>query len=160
MKNTQISEIIEELNAAFKGEPWYGISLMEKLNQITTNQAGASITDYPKTIAKFVKHLLAWREFVIKKLEGDALFTIEMNTESDWPVVEIKSDSDWKKLVYDLDASQRKILELLANQSDDLLRTNVPGENYNYRYMLRGLIEHDTYHLGQISLLHSILKNT
>ena len=160
MKNTQISEIIEELSAAFKGEPWYGISLMEKLNQITVDEAVASIPDYPKTIARFVKHLLAWREFVIKKLEGEALFKIEMNTESDWPAVEIKSDSDWKNLLSELEASQRKILELLANQSNDLLRANVPGENYNYRYMLRGLIEHDTYHLGQISLLHSILKDS
>lgn len=160
MKNTQITELLEELNAAFKGEPWYGISLMEKLNQITANEAVASITDYPKTIAKLVKHLLAWREFVIKKLEGDALFKIEMNTESDWPTVEIKSDSDWKNLLSELETSQRKLLELLANLSDDLLRANVSGENYNHRYMLRGLIEHDTYHLGQISLLHSILKDS
>ncbi|MBC6997226.1 DinB family protein [Cytophaga sp. FL35] len=160
MNNTQIPEIVEELNATFKGEPWYGISLMEKLNQITVEEAVASVPDYPKTIVKFVKHLLAWREFVIKKLEGEALFKIEMNTESDWPAVEIKSDSDWKNLLSELEASQRKILELLAHLSDDLLWANVPGENYNYRYMLRGLIEHDTYHLGQISLLHSILKDS
>ena len=39
----------------------------------------------------------------------------------------------------------------------DLDRT-VAGKEYNFRYLIEGITQHDVYHLGQIALTLSLVK--
>ena len=41
--------------------------------------------------------------------------------------------------------------------SDDQLAAKVVGEDYSTREMLHGVVEHGTYHGGQITLLKKLL---
>lgn len=99
--------------------------------------------------ASYIQHLINWRQFVIKKLQGEADFDIELNTKADWSDVTIEQFVDWDLLIETLKQSQRQLTALIGDQSDEALHLQVPGKKYNYKYMLQGLIQHEVYHTGQ-----------
>jgi len=80
----------------------------------------------------------------------------------DWPAIDINSQEDWEALVTKLQASQNHLLDQLEDLSEDIdLDGLVPGktaEDYTIRYMLYGLVQHDTYHLGQIALTWKLIR--
>ena len=75
MNISLLTVITNNLKDSFDGKPWYGISVMEKLNQIpweAVNEKAYSA----KSIAILVQHIINWRVFVLKKLDGDLEFNI------------------------------------------------------------------------------------
>jgi uncharacterized damage-inducible protein DinB len=50
---------------------------------------------------------------------------------------------------------QQKIILLLEKTNDAILPLNAPSveHRYNFYQLLHGIMQHDTYHLGQIALL-------
>ncbi len=141
--------LTDQLIEIFEGEPWYGESLMKKLHKIRQEASSPQVLN--KT-ASYVQHLISWRQFVIRKLEGDAEFDIQLNTPSDWKHVSIEQFSDWDTLLTHLTDSQNRLLDLLQKQTDTALKSQVPGKDYSLEYMLHGLIQHDVYHTGQIAV--------
>jgi len=58
-----------------------------------------------------------------------------------------------------LKSTHKKIVELLNQKADDsFLGDIVPLREYNFRFMLNGLIQHNIYHLGQIAYLNKLLS--
>lgn len=55
--------------------------------------------------------------------------------------------------VADLQNSQTALIAALEPFTDDRLEETVPGKKFNWYVMLHGLVHHDIYHSGQISLL-------
>lgn len=102
--------------------------------------------------ASYIQHLINWRQFVIKKLLGDLDFDIELNTKADWSDVTIEQFADWDSLIETLRQSQKQLTALIGDQSDEALQLQVPGKKYNRKHMLQGLIQHEVYHTGQISV--------
>jgi uncharacterized damage-inducible protein DinB len=151
-------EIIQRLSEVFAGEPWYGTSLMGVLETIPYGLILTQCEPSGNSIARLVRHMLNWREFAIKKLEGDKVFDIELNTEADWTDLNIKNESEWRELCAQFGKSQEKIIRLMMEKSDGHLTEKVPGKLYDFRFLIEGLIQHDIYHLGQIALIHRLLK--
>ncbi len=156
MPNKQINAIISNLTEVFEGEPWYGTSVMKKLETIdwqTVNEKKYGT----KSIAVLLGHMISWRVFVLKKLQGDEAFAIQIDNHADWPNIHITSANEWGELLEELMATQRMLLSLLANHADALLEQKVPGKNDTFRFLLEGIVQHDVYHLGQIALLNAML---
>jgi len=157
-----MKHIIDNLKASFDGVPWYGTAFMDIITQVDYTQAVLVPTGGSNSIAKLVAHIIAWREFVSAKLDGKAEFDIILNTIEDWPAIDINSQEDWEALVTKLQASQNHLLDQLEDLSEDIdLDGLVPGktaEDYTIRYMLYGLVQHDTYHLGQIALTWKLIR--
>ncbi|HET8646417.1 MAG TPA: DinB family protein, partial [Vicinamibacteria bacterium] len=59
----------------------------------------------------------------------------------------------WKKAVSGLEAAQRGLRTAASKLSDERLQETVPGQESTYWYLLHGIMNHDLYHTGQISLL-------
>lgn len=157
MKN-QLEIIIHNLQECFDGKPWYGIPVMEKLNaipwQIVNDQTYGS-----KSIAVLVQHIMNWRIFVLKKLEGDEKYNIVIDGENDWDEIRIKSQEDWGTLKTKLEHTQADLIKALTNQSDELLEQKVPGKTYTFGPILTSISQHDVYHLGQIAMLNAMHKS-
>ncbi|MCJ7466791.1 MAG: DinB family protein [Maribacter sp.] len=111
-----------------------------------------------KSIAVLLGHMIRWRIFVIKKLKGDEVFAIQIDGPSDWPEIRIGTAKEWDDLLGELKETQNTLLRILSLQTDELLERKVPGENFSFRFLLEGIIQHDLYHLGQIALLNSQYK--
>lgn len=152
---TQIESIIHNLTESFDGKPWYGVPVMEKLNQISWEIVNDK-TYNSKSIAILVQHIFNWRLFVIKKLAGDLSFNIVMDGENDWDAVHIKNEEEWNLLKRKLQNSQDTLIQKLSEQTDELLLRKVPGKEYTFGPVLTSVAQHDIYHLGQIAMLNAI----
>lgn len=141
--------LVDQLFEIFKGEPWYGDSLMKKLMKIRQE---AEIPQALNLTASYIQHLINWRQFVIKKLKGEAEFDIQLNSVSDWTDISIQQFSDWDRLINQLTLSQNELIDLIKRQSNDTLKAQVPGKGYSIEYMVHGLIQHEVYHTGQIAV--------
>ncbi|MGB5435405.1 MAG: DinB family protein [Maribacter sp.] len=150
----KLDYIIKELETCFDGKPWYGDSVMKKLDAVDWNIVNDEIYG-DKTIAVLVQHIINWRIFVIKKLQGDTEYDIIIDELNDWILITIKEEEEWEQLKQRIRQTQKEILELLAHSSDEILDKKVPAKNYTFGAILPSIAQHDIYHLGQIALLNS-----
>jgi uncharacterized damage-inducible protein DinB len=150
--------IISNLEDSFDGKPWYGIAVMKKLDEISWEITNQKIYGN-KTIAILVKHIINWRVFIIKKLEGDVDFNIVIDGQNDWDAIQISSQMEWDDLKQELKKTQQNLLEKLVQENDALLLKKVPGKAYTFGPILTSIAQHDIYHLGQIAMLNAICQN-
>ncbi|MFK7934669.1 MAG: DinB family protein [Saprospiraceae bacterium] len=151
---SELQRISDQLHRAYDGPAWHGPNVVECLQEVTPELAllrcGSS-----HNIAELTHHLYAWRYYVIQHLTGNTSYDVADDFNF------IKYDEvdakEWERLKQQLAASQQTLLQLLANQNDDVLEKNVPNRKFTFYVLLHGLIQHDLYHAGQIRMLQ---KNT
>ena len=150
----QIQGLVKRLENSYQGTPWYGNALLPALKKISSERAKTQVKPGAKSIAALLRHMVAWRQFLIAHLQGDNTFDIELNGAMDWPPVD---GLTWEELVEELEVSQTTILHLLSQQTDSWLKEMVGNRTYNNRFLVEGVIQHDIYHLGQINLLNNLV---
>ncbi len=155
----KINEVIRSMSEAFEGEPWYGDSVMRKLENVPYVIGYKTCIPESHSVSQIVGHLIAWKTYVAEKLNKNKDYSIKLDTEEDWPNIEVHSREEWEELKRKLVAAQFRIYEILNAQEDDsFLNEAVEGKGYDYAYLLKGIIQHDIYHIGQIGLIESQLK--
>ncbi len=152
---TEFEHIIHNLKECFNGKPWYGISMMEKLDSIpweivNDQKYGA------KSIAVLVQHIINWRIFLLKKLEGDLGYDLKIDSPEDWTAIHIHTEKEWDGLKDRLVETQNELLEKLSDLPETILQEQVPGKKYNFLPILTSISQHDIYHLGQIAMLDAM----
>lgn len=154
----KIDQLINDYHEVFDGKPWHGASVMETLRSISPGIVNTRSEGKSHTIAELVKHMLNWRNFVIERLNGNSDFSIELNSNLDWEEnFIIEDEKEWESLIGELNVSQEKLAEALMKKGEDWLVQKAPSEDYNNEFMLRGIIFHDVYHLGQIRLIQKLI---
>jgi len=156
--SNRLDYIIADLKACFDGKPWYGNSVMKKLETVDWHCVNDQIYGN-KTIAVLVQHMINWRIFVIKKVQGDAAYDIIIDELNDWTSVQIKNEQEWHLLKQEIRNTQKELLDLLANRTDEILDKKVPGKKYTFGPILQSVGQHDIYHLGQIAMLNAKPKS-
>ncbi|QCX01297.1 DinB family protein [Aggregatimonas sangjinii] len=151
---SELKIIIENLVECFDGEPWYGISVMEKLNAVPWQKVNEKRYG-AKSIAVLVQHIINWRIFCLRKLQGDLDYDLIIDGPTDWSDVHIASEGEWEALKSTLVETQTEILAMLRKTDDSLLTEQVPGKKYTFNVILTSIAQHDIYHLGQIAMLNS-----
>ena len=153
-------DIVRSLSEIFEGHPWYGDSVMRKLENVPYIIGYKTCIPESHSVAQIVGHLIAWKSFAVQKLESNNGDSVEIDSEEDWPEIEVKSSEEWEKLKRKLVAVQGQIYKLLQEkENDDFLKERVNGKDYDFECLLKGIIQHDIYHIGQIGLIESQLKN-
>jgi uncharacterized damage-inducible protein DinB len=130
-----------------KKNAWHGPSVKETLLSITAEQSLRRIHN-THSIIELVAHMVSWRTFGIKKLEGDERY--EVNDERNFPAA-----TDWLKTLADLNESQSQLRAALRNFPVTKLFEPVPHGSYQYTFytLIHGIMHHDLYHIGQIALI-------
>lgn len=139
------------LHHQLDGTPWYGKSITELL---INNSPEISKTQESGIISQII-HINNWKKYCVAKLHGDPDYAIEMNSENDWPSEQntIYSKSIQAALL-EYQLLQGQLLKLIDQKCDsDLMIRVVPGCDFNYKYLLDGIIHHDLYHIGQIAYI-------
>lgn len=157
--NEKIKEMISALSEIFEGEPWYGESMMRKLENVSYVIGDKICVPESHNVAQIVSHLIAWKTFALEKLKKNEAFDIKIDSDRDWPEIEVNSPEDWERLKHDLVVAQSKIYEFLKTKQNSFLKEKVVGRDYTIEYLLQGIVQHDIYHLGQIGLIKSQLKS-
>ena len=134
------------LEETFSGShAWHGPTVMQALTGISPETRKARLSKNTHSITELVAHMEAWRNFVIQKLRG---VEFEMTDELNFP-----KPGPWTKCLSKLKLSQSKLIDALHAFPKDNLYKRVPGRKYDFYTLLHGVIQHDIYHTGQISLI-------
>ena len=142
----------------YEGPTWHGPSVREALDGVSANDARARMLPEAHSIYELTHHLAAWVGEVERRLRGN---TPGDPVDGDFPPTGIEVDeTTWRAVQIQLRDRHHALVEaILAFQASRLgepvgntLDASL-GTGRTYREMLRGVIEHDAYHAGQIVLL-------
>jgi uncharacterized damage-inducible protein DinB len=147
----------EDLRKVYDGDPWHGSSITDVLKGVDADTARLKSIPHGHTIWEIVLHMTAWTREVASRVRGAA----PKSPARDWPTPKPGGgDAAWRSALEDLAAAQKEIeIAVDSLKPDDLLRwigdQRDPslGAGVTVGTLIRGLLQHDTYHQGQISLL-------
>ncbi len=147
----EIYRIVDQLQRAHDGEPWYGDPLMAILDGITAKVA-ADRSRSAHSIWELLAHITVWQRESARRLR-DRNYR-KLSHEEDWPPVTDTSEHAWKNAVQELVSAHRDLVAALHQFEPASLDHVVPGSpNQSYYLVLHGVVQHTIYHTAQIALL-------
>ena len=152
------SAISKQIEHTLSGPMWHGSALNELLDGVTFEQAATRPIPGAHTIWELVLHVSAWAEIARQRLHNRALESPPPDI--DWPPVPTPTAKGWADALERLAASHKELARDSASLSADGLAARVPvaSPGYSVETLLRGVIEHGTYHGGQIALLRRAIR--
>jgi uncharacterized damage-inducible protein DinB len=147
----------EDLRNVYDGDPWHGSSIVTVLSGVDAKTAALRCVPKAHTIWELVLHMSGWTREVTSRARGAA----PKAPPEDWPVPKIKGgEIAWQAARDDLRDAHRELEQVVASLTpEDLMRPigterdAALGTGYTLGTLLRGLLEHHTYHEGQIAIL-------
>lgn len=150
------TELLDNLKTCFNGDPWHGNSLCRQLENLEPETALFRMSPGNHNIVEIIRHITLWREFALQKLKGNIGFNLKFDTQEEWPVVNYCTREDLIQVILTLNENQKWLIHEIEKFDESSYKEIVPGRNYNFIYLLSGIIYHDTYHSGQIGLIRSV----
>jgi hypothetical protein len=148
------SQIAKQFRAVYFGGNWTYVSFKEKLDGITWQQATTKVHSF-NTIATLVYHINYYVEAVTKVVQGG---TLDAHDKYSFGCPPIESQEDWERLVNKIFADAENFAVLIEQLPYAKFEEIFINEKYgNYYRNIHGIIEHNHYHLGQISLIRKLL---
>lgn len=157
MAGVLINNLIRQLNEIQEGSLWFDQSFKNKFDHLSDAEALTRPMPEIFSVAEHVSHMLAWRKECVLRFSG--IKTELMNSPDDWKNTNELSTVGWTNLKQALYNSRAELIDLIAGRDDTYLDTKFQDTDYNYHYLIEGIIQHDLYHLGQIGVTIKLLKN-
>ncbi|MBL8196640.1 MAG: DinB family protein [Blastocatellia bacterium] len=147
---SEIKTTFDELQSLYYGNAFHGPALKEILEGINATQALAKPIPNAHNIWELVLHILGWNKVFLLGLEGKIL---DVPEDGDFPIINDTSQQAWQKTLVQLKENIDEMLEKISKLSEAHLGVNIPGKDYNLRFVIGGIFNHIVYHSGQIALL-------
>jgi uncharacterized damage-inducible protein DinB len=155
--NKEIKSIIANLERVNTGQPWFGRSVYELLDEIDPAIVYKKPNENVHSLAELLYHMITWADFSLHRLKGDKEKDMAVFEELDWREIDPTLHS-WKKGIAEFKAIHAEIIQLLNEKNDEFLKEMVDYRKYNFRFLLNGLIQHNIYHIGQVAYVKKLLK--
>ena len=149
---TEIERILDQLKRAYEGNAWHGPAVLEALSGVTAEQAHARPLGNAHSIWELVQHIAVWEDVGRRRLSGDRA-PIAISSPEDWPSPEDTSEAAWEKAKAALDRGHQALVEAIARTPETRLDEPIFEGMSTVYVTLHGVIQHDLYHAGQISML-------
>ena len=146
----EVQRIEDQFSRAFSGDAWYGDSLTEILAGVSTERAVAHPVSNIHSILEIILHLTFTQDIMRRRIEGEDVI---INGAEDLFFVETASEAEWKEAVEMLEISHQQLRKIIHNLSEADLHRKVVDRDHTVYFLLEGLIQHLTYHAGQIAIL-------
>lgn len=131
---------------------WHGAAVNELLAGVTHRDAASRPIPDAHSIWELVLHMTTWAEIANDRVHGNALG--DPSGARDFPTVPSRpSARAWARARQGLTAAHAQLADTVAALTDDALSATVRNRTYTVGAMIDGVIEHTTYHGGQIALL-------
>lgn len=151
----ETERLADQLRRALGGDAWLGPPLMTLLADVSAEEATARPVPSAHTVAELVGHLLTWAATARVRLDGTAA---EPTLEEDWPACPAFDDAAWRALRDRLGREYEALAAEVAALAPDALEETVPGKPYTAYVLVQGVVQHLTYHAGQIALVKRALR--
>jgi uncharacterized damage-inducible protein DinB len=160
---SEIDRLVDLFERTNSGDAWHGPSVREALDGVTARGAAAHPIAGAHSIWELVLHVTGWRGEVVRRLQGHEA---SEPMEGDWPVPAETTDAHWREALAALDRSHREVVTAVrrfdaARLDERIVDRRDPssgGLGASYAVTLHGLVHHDLYHAGQVSLLKRALQ--
>ena len=156
MSRVLIKNIIRQLNEIQDGSLWFDQCFKEKINSLSDTEALTKPIPQIHSVAEHVSHILEWRKECMIRFKGQR--TDLMNSQEDWKDNIALSKIGWTNLKDLFYESTVTLINAMENKDDIYLETRFPDTEYNFHYLIEGIIQHDIYHLGQIGVTIKLLN--
>lgn len=156
-----IENIIQQLEEVQRGKLWIGSTFNSKLNQVDENSVFLRPTENLHSVAEIISHLTLWRKETILKIQtGKGSKTDDC--EENWLSNDKLEIVGWDNIKLEYDRTLSELIGLLKSKDDEFLNelyydTDFKGD-YEYRFVINGMLHHDIYHLGQLGIIIKYLK--
>ena len=154
--NKEIQSIIRRIENITSGEPWFGRAVYIILEEVDAKKAYTKPDNTEHSMIEILYHMITWAGFTLKRIERDDDMDLAAFEKMDWRIIDPKTHT-WKKGLTEFKSIHKKIIQLLNKKDDAFLKEIVDYRNYNFRFLLNGMMEHNIYHLGQIAYLKKLL---
>jgi uncharacterized damage-inducible protein DinB len=154
--NKEMQSIISNLKKVNTGQPWYGRAVYEILDETDPKKAAIQPDGSGHSLLQLLYHMITWADFTLKRIEGNHDMDLAAFEKMDWREID-PAIHTWPKGLAEFKSIHDKIIALLETRDDDFLKGIVDYREYNFRFLLNGLIQHNIYHLGQIAYINKFL---
>jgi uncharacterized damage-inducible protein DinB len=155
--NIEIQSIVSDLQSVNNGEPWFGRSVYAILEEVDTSKVYIKPGNTEHSLIELLYHMLTWAEFTLKRIEKDLIQDLAAFEKMDWREID-PTVHNWEKGLAEFKSINEKIIQLLNKKDDEFLKETVDYRIYNFGGLLKGLIQHHIYHLGQIAYVKKLLS--
>lgn len=156
MSQVLIKNLTRQLKEIQDGSLWFDQFFKDKIDKLTDAEAFERPIPMVHSVAEHISHILEWRKECLLRFKGER--TDLMNSPDDW-----KDDIELKKIGWTglkslFFESTETLINAIKNQQDTYLETKFLDTDYNFHYLVEGIIQHDLYHLGQIGITIKLLN--
>lgn len=160
---TDLEALCQDLHELYAGSPWHGSSIKTVLEGIDSDTAALRSIPHAHTIWELVLHMTSWTREVASRVAG-----ADAKDPVDWPEPQFGGGAAaWEAAKRDLAAAHAELEKEVARlKPDDLLRwigdqrNPALGTGLPVGTTIRGLLQHHTYHQGQIAILRRAAETT
>lgn len=149
----ELHRIVKQLQRTFQGKAFHGPSVEEALEGVTAKMAGARTPGGAHNIWQIVLHMTFWQDTARRWLQGDTRLP---DPDEDWPAVGDRGDGAWRKALWNLRRSNELLRDEIMAIDEARLQEPMFEGMVRVDTALRGIIQHNVYHSGQISLLKKV----
>jgi uncharacterized damage-inducible protein DinB len=153
--NKELQSVIRNMDNVMYVRPWYGDAVMPMLKKIHP----AVVYINPKNshaAIEILYHMIAWMHFAVDAVNGKDVQGEVGEIPQNWRGIDPKVHT-WNAALQELEQTHKQLVALLQTKDDSFLKEKLPNRDYNYRFLLNGLMQHNIYHLGQIAYLKNLL---
>jgi uncharacterized damage-inducible protein DinB len=152
---TAAQRLANQITRTVTGPMWHGPALDDGVADITPAEAASRPVAAAHSIWELVLHVAVWAEVALARLGPEP----PIAPAEDWPAVPEPTAASWKAAIERLHLSHERLAQVVEQMDDSALRAivDLPGPRHSVEIMLHGVVEHGTYHGGQIVLLRRAL---
>jgi hypothetical protein len=154
--NKETESIIRTLQNTLNGEPWFGRAIYPILEEVDASKVYTKPNGTGHSLIELLYHMTTWANFTLLQLTNASPEEMKIAESMDWREINPKTHS-WKKGIAQFKETHKQIASILDTKNDGFLSEIVMGREFNFRFMLNGLTQHNIYHLGQIAYLNKLL---
>ena len=156
-----IENIILQLEEVQNGKLWIGSTYNSKLNLVDENSVFLRPNENLHSVAEIISHLILWRKETILKIQTGKGSKTD-GCEENWLTNDKLQIVGWDNIKSEYDRTLSELIDLLKSKDDEFLNelyydTDFKGD-YEYRFVINGMLHHDIYHLGQLGIIIKYLK--
>jgi uncharacterized damage-inducible protein DinB len=152
---SEVHRIVKQLQRTFQGRAFHGPAVEEALEGVTAKMAAAKSPSGCHNIWQIVEHMTFWQDTARRWLQGD---TRRPAPDEDWTTLEDKSDGAWRKTLWNLERSNELLIDQVMLLEESRLEQPIFEGMSRVEVVLHGIVQHNIYHAGQISLLKKMQR--
>lgn len=152
----EINLLIRRLENTNNGEPWFGRAVYTILDEVSPLIVYKKPNGSEHSLIELLYHMITWASFTLDRLEKKPIRDKAATGNLDWRDIDPKIHT-WKKGLSEFRALNKKIMAVLKKKDDSFLEEKVEYRDFNYHFLLNGMIDHTIYHLGQVAYVKKML---